>query len=114
MTFWELGEKQQEEKEYTAWCLRQGQNLDAETLRQLVANPPQLCEDVSDCKYRNVSEGACPCIRSLFNSSDELNEYQRFQRLYIQVRFMEILATSICQSQDDSVESKKELIEEKK
>jgi len=114
MILWELGEMQEEEKEYTAWCLRKGNDLDEETLRQLVMTPPQLCEDVGNCKYRNVSEGACPCIRSLFNSSKELNEYQRFQKLYVQVRFMEILATSICQSQDDSVESKKELTEESK
>ena len=84
--------------------------LDQDTLNELVKTPPQLCENIEDCKSRIVCEQGCECIRGLFDDMNQFNQYQAIQRTYVKMRVFEIIKSGIpiCQSQDELVKSKKQ------
>lgn len=99
-----------EEYEFEQWCLRKTPPLTYAQLQYLVAHPPKLCNDKADCKWTYCGDGeGCPCIRSLFLSGEQLNQYQRLVRLYVMVSIFKIIDSSISLNEGYSVESRKEL-----
>jgi hypothetical protein len=105
-----LGEKQMEEHEFEEWCLRETKPLSDYQLEYLLAHPPKLCDDKEDCKWTYCGDGeGCPCIRSLFLSGTQLNQYQRMVQLHVMVSIFKIINSSISLQTGFSVELGKEL-----
>ena len=113
MIIWGLNEKEKEQEALEYWCFRTDTvpvpELDRETLNELVQAPPQLCENIEDCKSRMVCDLGCKCVRGVFEDVKQFNQYQAIQRAYVKMKVFEILisGTSICQSQDETMISKK-------
>ena len=107
MIIWGLKEKEKEQEAFEYWCFRSDRvpvkELEKETLNELVRTPPQLCEDIEQCKSRMVCEQGCECVRGLFDDMNQFNQYQAAQRAYVKLRVFEILISgiSICQSKEE-------------
>jgi hypothetical protein len=104
------GEKQMEEYEFEQWCIRETPPLTDAQLQYLLAHPPKLCDDKEDCKWTYCGDGeGCPCMRSLFLSGEQLNQYQRMVRLHVMVLIFKIIDSSISLEKGFPVKSRKEL-----